>query len=371
MHPDRADWNLTEHDLIARAEHAVDRSVRTKQRLARTTAPQIAQLAIEVHRRLAAGGKLLIFGNGGSASDAQHIAAELVGRYVRERPGMPAIALNTDTSAITAIGNDYGYESVFSRQVEALGAPGDVVLGISTSGNSPNVLAALQVAKERSMFTAAFVGGRSSKCHALADITIGVPATETARVQESHILLGHILCELLDARDGDRAAPVDPVHVGVDEALLARRAGWREANLRVVLTNGVFDMLHVGHLTSLQAARALGDVLVVAINDDESVGRLKGPARPIVPAVDRARLLAALEVVDEVVIFGESDTSAVLRELQPDVWCKGSEYADRDRATIPEIPVVESYGGTVEFLPMQQGWSTTSTIDRLRATTAP
>lgn len=361
---------LDTEQLLQRAHLAVQRSVAVKTRLGRISLPAIVQVAELVRNSISAGGKVLIFGNGGSASDAQHIAAELVGRYVRERPGMPAIALNTDTSALTAIGNDYGYESVFSRQVEALGRPGDVAIGLSTSGNSPNVIAALEVARDRGMATVALVGGKLSRCHEIADIVVGAPATETARIQECHILLGHVLCELLDADDADEVAVPEAVHQGVSPQLLAEREVWRLSGARVVLTNGVFDLLHAGHLTSLEAARSLGDVLIVAMNNDASVRRLKGEARPVINERERARLLAALGVVDRVVVFADGDPSRVVAALQPDVWCKGGDYAGRDRSTIPEIAVVESYGGEVAFLPMEPGLSTTSTIERLQAPAA-
>jgi D-sedoheptulose 7-phosphate isomerase len=150
-------------------------------------------------RALRAGHKLLVFGNGGSAADAQHIAAELVGRYVRERRGLPAIALTTDTSILTSVSNDYGYEHVFARQVEALCAPGDVVLGISTSGNSPNVKRALLRAKEIGpVVTAAFLGRDGGEIRALVDHAVVIPARDTARIQECHITMGHILCELVE-----------------------------------------------------------------------------------------------------------------------------------------------------------------------------
>ena len=144
------------------------------------------------------GGKVLLAGNGGSAADAQHIAAEFVGRFVKERKGLPAIALTTDTSILTAIGNDYGYEEVFRRQVEALGQSGDVLLGISTSGNSGNVVLAFQKAKKQEMKVIAFTGTKESKMSALADVTLRVPAPVTARVQECHILVGHMICEYID-----------------------------------------------------------------------------------------------------------------------------------------------------------------------------
>jgi len=147
---------------------------------------------------LEAGHKILLFGNGGSAADAQHIAAELTGRYKIERKGLPAIALTTDTSALTAIGNDYGYEYLFSRQVEALARKGDMVIGISTSGNSQNVVYALEKAKEIGCRTVGFSGKGGGKMNDVCDLNIIVPSDDTARIQEMHILIGHILCQLID-----------------------------------------------------------------------------------------------------------------------------------------------------------------------------
>jgi len=147
---------------------------------------------------LQGGGKVLLFGNGGSAADAQHIAAELVGRYKVERRGLPAIALTTDTSALTAIANDYGYDRVFARQVEALSAPGDAVVGISTSGNSPSVVEAIAVAARRGCTTLALTGRDGGKLGHMVDVHLNVPHDDTARVQEAHITLGHILCELVE-----------------------------------------------------------------------------------------------------------------------------------------------------------------------------
>lgn len=144
------------------------------------------------------GHKILICGNGGSAADSQHIAAEFVGRFVKERQGLPAIALTTDTSILTAIGNDYGYDEVFRRQVEALGQDGDVILGISTSGNSANVVEAFAQAKKQGLKILAFTGTKESRMSELAEFTLQVPASVTARVQECHIMVGHIICQYVD-----------------------------------------------------------------------------------------------------------------------------------------------------------------------------
>jgi len=147
---------------------------------------------------LKTGKKVLLFGNGGSAGDAQHIAAELTGRYKTERQGLPAIALTTDTSALTAIGNDYGYDRIFDRQVEAIGSDGDLLIGISTSGNSRNVLRALAYGKDNGMNTIGMSGKGGGDMRPLCDINLIIPADDTARIQEMHILIGHILCGIID-----------------------------------------------------------------------------------------------------------------------------------------------------------------------------
>ncbi|HXH05938.1 MAG TPA: SIS domain-containing protein [Vicinamibacterales bacterium] len=149
----------------------------------------------------ARGGKVLLFGNGGSAADAQHFAAELVGRFRRERPALAAVALTTDTSVLTAIGNDYGFERLFARQIEALGRPGDVALGISTSGRSANVLAGLETARARGLTTVALTGGDGGAIGRAAVIHINVPEESTPRVQEAHRTLLHAMAEMLDEPD--------------------------------------------------------------------------------------------------------------------------------------------------------------------------
>lgn len=144
------------------------------------------------------GGKVLLFGNGGSAADAQHVAGELVGRFMKERVGLAAIALTTDTSILTSIGNDYAFDRVFARQVEALGRPGDVAVGITTSGGSPNVVSALRLARERGLRTIAFTGRDGGAAGSVADIHINVPSSSTPRVQEVHMTLLHVVCDLVE-----------------------------------------------------------------------------------------------------------------------------------------------------------------------------
>lgn len=149
-------------------------------------------------RSLECGGKIILFGNGGSAADAQHIAAELVGRYLRERRALAALALSTNTSTVTAIGNDYSYDEVFSRQIEAVGNKGDVALGISTSGKSRNVICALETAQSRGLITIAMTGENGRAWLSQVDYCLCVPSQSTPRIQEAHILLGHTICEIIE-----------------------------------------------------------------------------------------------------------------------------------------------------------------------------
>jgi D-sedoheptulose 7-phosphate isomerase len=159
----------------------------------------IASLAQKIIACLEAGNKVLLFGNGGSAADAQHIAAEFVVRYRRNRRALPAIALTTDTSIITAGANDFGFESIFARQIEALANEGDIAIGISTSGNSANVLEGLKSAKEKRCIVVAFAGEAGGKCCDIADISFHAPSKITAHIQECHITAGHILCEIIES----------------------------------------------------------------------------------------------------------------------------------------------------------------------------
>lgn len=160
---------------------------------------QVVQSAETIVATLRNGGKVLIAGNGGSAADAQHIAGEFVSRFHYDRPGLAAIALTTDTSILTAIGNDYGYERLFSRQVQALGREGDVFIGISTSGNSANVIAAFEEARKLQLTTIGFTGVMGGKMAEMCDITLRMPSKETPKIQEGHIAIGHIICGLVEA----------------------------------------------------------------------------------------------------------------------------------------------------------------------------
>lgn len=175
----------------------IEASIAVHQRLLSQTdiCVEVAQRIIRAVRR---GNKVVLFGNGGSAADAQHIAAEFVGRYYLDRPALPAQALTVNTSSLTAIGNDYAFDHIFSRQIEAFGQAGDVAIGLSTSGNSRNVLEAFRAAKRKDMLTVAMTGESGGQLKAEVDYCICIPSTDTPRIQEGHILVGHILSELVE-----------------------------------------------------------------------------------------------------------------------------------------------------------------------------
>jgi D-sedoheptulose 7-phosphate isomerase len=175
-----------------------EESIRVKEQFFRENLSLIKEVAEVIAKALNEGGKILIFGNGGSATDASHIAAEFVNRFKKERPALPAIALNTDMAVITAIANDYDFSEIFAKQIKALGQQGDIAIAISTSGSSKNVIKAVEVAKKRGLKTIAFTSKKGEKLTSKVDYAFAVPSEETPRIQETHITLGHILCELVE-----------------------------------------------------------------------------------------------------------------------------------------------------------------------------
>ena len=173
-------------------------SIKVKEHFIRENIANLTFLAEKIALAFTSDRKLLICGNGGSAADAQHIAAEFINRYMLERPPLPAIALTTDTSIITSIGNDYSFDEIFSKQVKALGMEGDILLALSTSGNSPNVNTAVQAARSQGIYTVGLTGGDGGQLASLVDTALLVKSNTTARIQETHILVGHIICQLID-----------------------------------------------------------------------------------------------------------------------------------------------------------------------------
>jgi D-sedoheptulose 7-phosphate isomerase len=177
---------------------AVRESIEVKKLFFKENVESIVNVAGVIADAFNDGKKVFLFGNGGSASDASHIAAEFVNRFKRERPGLPALALNTDSAVLTSISNDYDYSEIFARQLKSLSEEGDIVIAISTSGTSLNVLKALDVAKRRGLVSVAFTGMRGAKMASISNYAFIVPSEDTPRIQETHIMLGHILCELVD-----------------------------------------------------------------------------------------------------------------------------------------------------------------------------
>lgn len=181
--------------VISRELHS---HLETINKVIETMEDKLEEAATLVLKILKAGNKILLCGNGGSSADAQHIAAELTGRYKSDRPGLPAIAITTDTSALTSISNDYGYDRVFDRQIEALANKGDLIIGISTSGNSQNIINALKVGRELGCNTLGLTGKGGGEMNQICDINLIVPSNDTPRIQEMHILFGHIICQVVD-----------------------------------------------------------------------------------------------------------------------------------------------------------------------------
>lgn len=179
-------------------EDIVQESIRVKEEFIKDCHDDLITLAQKIASAFTSDRKLMLCGNGGSAADAQHIAAEFVNRLEMERPPLPAISLATDTSIITCIGNDYSFNDIFTKQIKAIGLEGDVLLAISTSGNSQNVISAAETAREMGIYVASLTGGKGGKLKQVSDLCLIVPSDRTARIQESHIVAGHIICKLVD-----------------------------------------------------------------------------------------------------------------------------------------------------------------------------
>lgn len=330
---------------------------------------QIEQLATRIIETYRKKGKIVLFGNGGSAADAQHIACELVGRFKTERVALPAIALTTDTSILTALSNDYSFEDVFSRQISAIVDPDDVVIGISTSGNSSNVINGIKKAKELGAFTVGLTGGTGGRLTEFADLCIIIPSSDTPRIQEVHITIGHILCELIEKelfQDRKITEHEDKkthnLKIKELNELTKVVSNFKARGLKIVFTNGCFDILHLGHVRLLKEAKKLGDKLIVAINSDSSVKQIKGENRPVFSEKARAEMLAALECVDFVTVFDEPTPINLIKTLRPDVLVKGGDY------TLDEIVGKEevlAYGGQVLTIPLVEGYSTTQIISSI------
>ena len=304
--------------------------------------------------------RILVCGNGGSAADAEHLAGELVGRFGYDRASLPCVSLCTPSATFTAIANDYGYDQVFKRQVQGLGSPGDVLIGISTSGNSPNIVEAFKTAKELQITTIALTGCRDSKLSQIADLTLRSPSPQTPRIQEIHGLLVHSLCraveeEMFPVEGRAPALPHDKILCHEQIAAMSAAIAGR----RAVFTNGCFDILHPGHVYILKECRKFGELLIVGLNSDSSVKRLKGESRPYHRFEDRAAVLAALACVDYVIGFDEDTPKQLIEALTPKILVKGGDY---NHDTIVGADWVSRHGGEVKVVPLLQGHSTTGIL---------
>lgn len=326
-------------------------------------ADNFARATALIINALKSGRRILVCGNGGSASDAEHMAGELVGRFGYDRPSLPCISLCTPSATFTAIANDYGYEQVFKRQVQGLGNKDDVLIGISTSGNSGNIVEAFKTAREMGLKTIALTGSRDSKLSALADVTVRSPSARTPRIQEIHGMVLHSMCRAVEdemfpetAKTFAPALPAEKIVSGSQiKTLAAAIKGYKS-----VFTNGCFDILHPGHVYVLNESRRFGELLIVGLNSDASIKRLKGESRPYHCFEDRAMVLAALSCVDYVVGFDEDTPAELIQALTPHILVKGGDYTPE---TIVGADWVEKHGGMVKVVPLLQGHSTTGILN--------
>ncbi len=323
-----------------------------------TRASDILICALQIGR------KVLTCGNGGSAGDAQHMASELVNRFEAERMALACISLVPDSSVVTAIANDYSYEVLFSRQIDALGHRGDVLVVFSTSGNSKNVVRAIESAHSVGMHVVAFTGhdgGLVARTISAFDVEIRVPVMNTARVQEIHLLGIHALCKVIDAHfTGPMLTMPDKVQLNWEQ-LVKLTNGLRP----LVFTNGVFDILHRGHVHLLQEARRLGACLIVGVNSDASVKRLnKAKCRPIQSVEDRAAIIAALGSVDFVTVFDDETPQKLIEVIAPDILVKGGDYRSEE---IVGAEFVLTRGGKIMTIDFEHDCNTTKLLRTIRA----
>jgi rfaE bifunctional protein nucleotidyltransferase chain/domain len=288
---------------------------------------QVEDLAREISSAIQNGKRIYAFGNGGSAAEAQHFTTELIGRFKGNRRSLPAISLSSDSSALTCIANDFGYDKVFSRQVEGLVQDGDVVVGFTTSGKSANVLEGLITAKSLGGFSVLVTGDHQSESSKLADIVLEIGGEETAIIQEIHLMVIHVLCELIEVYLGlkSEGTIISNKKVLYESEFNAELLSDSKSRVWV---NGCFDILHEGHLLLLNTASRAGTELIVGLNSDSSVKSLKGQGRPVISEVRRARTIAQLPFVDLVIIFESDNPLEVLRLVRPNVVVKGGSYAE-------------------------------------------
>jgi rfaE bifunctional protein nucleotidyltransferase chain/domain len=322
----------------------------------------IAGAGLVVSEVLAAGGTVFAAGNGGSATQCQHLTSELVGRFRRDRPGMRAVSLTGESAVLTSVSNDYGFEQVFARQIEAMAASGDLLIVFSTSGRSSNVVSAAELAQERGLTVVGMTANGGDSLAEYCDLVVNAPPGSTASIQEHHLVAVHLICEIVESEVlGVEYGPEAVVGLVDLASAVEQRERWRVEGRTVAWTNGCFDLFHKGHLSVIEAAAREADALIVGVNSDDSVRRLKGAGRPVVPLIERVAILSALRSVDLVVVLDEDEPSMYLERLVPDLFLKGGDYVVGEKP-IPERAIVEAYGGRVLFSPVVDGVSTSKRI---------
>ena len=352
--------------MVGRGEEevtsAIDGRLRARARRAATVnsqlARQTAQAGLLMATMMADGGTVFAAGNGGSATQCGHLVSELVERFRPDRPAMCAVSLTAGSGAVTGIGNDYGHDQAFSHQLQTLGRSGDLLVLFTTNGNSANELEAASAARSIGMEVLGIVAGSGGQLTPLCDYLISVKVGDTPAIYEDHLTVLHLLCEVVESvLLGTRFGPTEVNGLVTLAVAIECRQKWGTRGLEVAWTNGCFDLLHRGHLATLDYARGAADALIVGLNTDSSVRRLKGDGRPIVPEAERAELLASLRHVDLVVMFDDDEPSSLLSRLKPDVFVKGADYMDRVDE-MPETREVKGYGGRIAFAPLVEGVST-------------
>jgi D-sedoheptulose 7-phosphate isomerase len=323
---------------------------------------QIEKLAQDISEGFKSGKRLYAFGNGGSAAEAQHFTTELIGRFKESRKSLPAISLCSDSTALTCIANDFGYDEIFSRQVEGLVEAGDIVIGFTTSGKSKNVLFGLRSAKKMHGKAVLVTGNNDVSDEFEFDTILQIGGSETAVIQELHLSIIHILCDLIEINM--ELAPRIPKESGpkivydhqFNKDILP------DKNL-ITWVNGCFDILHEGHLMLLNEAANLGGFLIVGINSDTAVKKLKGENRPFITELNRARTLAQFPLVDLVVIFDSEDPVDILTKIHPNAVVKGSTY---EKIEYPEKEFLKKIKCKITYTGHIDGISTTQIIKNIQ-----
>ena len=323
---------------------------------------QIEKLAEEISEGFKSGKKLYAFGNGGSAAEAQHFTTELIGRFKENRKSLPAISLCSDSTALTCIANDFGFDEIFSRQVEGLVEPGDIVIGFTTSGKSKNVLSGLAAAKKKLSHGVLITGNNDFDYRFQVDTILQIGGSETAIIQELHLSFIHILCDLIEGNMGFKPVTLKEPNPKIIYDFEFSNELLPE-NESITWVNGCFDILHEGHLMLLNAAASLGGSLIVGINSDTSVKILKGAERPFITELERARTLSQFPFVELIVIFNDKDPLEILKKIRPSTVVKDSSYETHG---FPERNFLESTDCKIVYTQHIDGLSTTHIIKNIQ-----